>query len=114
MSETPDGDDDSVEAADAVDDGAVDDDAVSAADVRHVAELARVDLADEEVAEFADQFEEILDYFAALDEVPETDGDTELVNVMRADEVREGLSQEAALSNAPDSESGYFRGPRVS
>jgi len=96
MSETPDGD------------------PVDADDVRHVAELARVDLADEEVAEFADQFEEILDYFAALDEVPETDEDTELVNVMRADEVREGLSQAAALSNAPDSEGGYFRGPRVS
>ncbi|ERH13514.1 MAG: Asp-tRNAAsn/Glu-tRNAGln amidotransferase C subunit, partial [halophilic archaeon J07HB67] len=47
-------------------------------------------------------------------EVPETDADTELVNVMRADEVREGISQAAALSNAPDSEGGYFRGPRVS
>lgn len=87
---------------------------VTPEDVRHVADLARVDLDDAEVEAFTEQFGEILDYFAALDEVPETDADPELVNVMRADEVREGLDREAALSNAPESEAGYFRGPRVS
>ncbi|UIO98488.1 Asp-tRNA(Asn)/Glu-tRNA(Gln) amidotransferase subunit GatC [Halobaculum sp. CBA1158] len=83
-------------------------------EVRHVAGLARVDLDDEEAAAFAEQFADVLDYFEALDEVPEVESEPDLVNVMRADEVREGLSQEAALSNAPDSEEGFFKGPRVS
>jgi aspartyl-tRNA(Asn)/glutamyl-tRNA(Gln) amidotransferase subunit C len=87
---------------------------VDADEVRHVADLARVALDDDEVEEFAAQFADILDYFEALDEVPETDDETELVNVMRPDEVREGLSQHEALQNAPDSEDGYFKGPRVS
>jgi aspartyl-tRNA(Asn)/glutamyl-tRNA(Gln) amidotransferase subunit C len=87
---------------------------VDAEDVRHVAELARVDLADEEVAEFAEQFGDILDYFEALDEVPEVESEPDLVNVMREDEVEEGLSQEEALANAPETEDGFFKGPKVS
>jgi len=83
-------------------------------EVRHVADLARVDLADEEVAEFTDQFADILDYFEALDEVPEVDSEPDLVNVMRADEVHDGLTQEEALSNAPETEDGFFKGPTVS
>ncbi len=82
--------------------------------VRHVAELARVDLADDEVDQFAEQFADILDYFETLDEVPEVDRDADLVNVMRPDEEREGLTQDEALSNAEESEDGYFKGPNVS
>ncbi|WP_058365850.1 Asp-tRNA(Asn)/Glu-tRNA(Gln) amidotransferase subunit GatC [Haloparvum sedimenti] len=88
--------------------------AVDPEEVEHVAELARVDLDDEEVATFAEQFADILDHFEALDEVPETEREEELVNVMRPDEVREGLTQEEALANAPDSEDGFFKGPKVS
>ena len=87
---------------------------VDAAEVEHVAELARVDLDTEEVDAFAAQFAEILDYFDALDEVPEVDTDEELVNVMRADEVEESLDQAAALQNADETEDGFFKGPRVS
>ncbi|WP_348610741.1 Asp-tRNA(Asn)/Glu-tRNA(Gln) amidotransferase subunit GatC [Halobaculum rarum] len=83
-------------------------------EVRHVADLARVDLDDEEATAFAEQFADVLDYFAALDEVPEVEDEPDLVNVMRADEVRDGLSQEEALANAPDSEAGFFKGPKVS
>lgn len=83
-------------------------------EVRHVADLARVSLDDDEVDEFAEQFADILDYFDALDEVPEVDGEDDLVNVMRPDEVRDGLSQEEALQNAPESEDGFFKGPTVS
>ena len=87
---------------------------VDAEDVEHVAELARVDLDDDEVDAFTAQFAEILDYFEALDEVPEVESETDLVNVMRADEVRESLSQEDALENAAETEDGFFKGPRVS
>jgi aspartyl-tRNA(Asn)/glutamyl-tRNA(Gln) amidotransferase subunit C len=90
------------------------DSAVDPDEVRHVADLARVDLDDEEVERFTEQFADILDAFEALDEVPETDREEDLSNVMRPDEVRESLSQEEALQNAPDSEAGQFKGPKVS
>jgi aspartyl-tRNA(Asn)/glutamyl-tRNA(Gln) amidotransferase subunit C len=82
--------------------------------VRHVADLARVDLEDDEVERFAEQFGDILEYFETLDEVPEVDSETELVNVMRPDEVRESLDQDEALQNASESEAGFFKGPKVS
>ncbi|WP_226023410.1 Asp-tRNA(Asn)/Glu-tRNA(Gln) amidotransferase subunit GatC [Halomicrobium salinisoli] len=90
------------------------DDAVDPDDVRHVADLARVDLDDEEVERFAAQFGDILSYFEALDEVPETDREADLTNVMRPDEVRDSLDREEALRNAPETEEGYFKGPKVS
>jgi aspartyl-tRNA(Asn)/glutamyl-tRNA(Gln) amidotransferase subunit C len=83
-------------------------------EVRHVAGLARVALDDEEATRFAEQFGDILAYFDALDEVPEVDRDADLTNVMRADEVRDGLTQEEALANAPETVDGFFKGPRVS
>jgi len=83
-------------------------------EVRHVADLARVDLADEDVDRFAEQFADILGYFETLDEVPEVERDADLVNVMRPDEVRESLSQSEALANAAETDDGYFEGPNVS
>ncbi|WP_158057052.1 Asp-tRNA(Asn)/Glu-tRNA(Gln) amidotransferase subunit GatC [Halorussus halophilus] len=83
-------------------------------EVRNIARLARVDLDDEEVERFTEQFADILDYFETLDEVPEVERDADLVNVMREDEARECLSQEDALANAPETEDGYFKGPNVS
>ena len=83
-------------------------------EVRHVAELARVDLDDDEVERFTEQFGDILEYFEALDDVPEVEPDADLANVMRPDDVKEGLTQEEALRNAPETEDGYFKGPKVS
>ena len=90
------------------------DDAVSPEEVRHVAELARVGLADDEVDQFTRQFADILEYFETLDEVPEVDREADLTNVMRPDEVRDSLERETALENAPETEDGYFKGPNVS
>ncbi len=88
--------------------------AVDPETVRHVAELARIDLDEEEVDRFAEQFSDVLSYFETLDEVPDVDSDPDMTNVMRDDEVAEGLAREAALQNAPETEQGYFKGPRVS
>ncbi|MHC3438378.1 Asp-tRNA(Asn)/Glu-tRNA(Gln) amidotransferase subunit GatC [Natrialbaceae archaeon A-gly3] len=90
------------------------DDAVSPEEVRHVAELARVDLGEEEVDRFTEQFADILGYFETLDEVPEVSREADLANVMRPDEPRETLDSESALRNAEESEDGYFKGPNVS
>ncbi|WP_227131043.1 Asp-tRNA(Asn)/Glu-tRNA(Gln) amidotransferase subunit GatC [Halorubellus salinus] len=90
------------------------DDAATAEDVRHVADLARVDLDDDEVDDFAEQFADILEYFDALDDVPTVDTDADLVNVMRPDEEHDCLDREDALGNAEGTEDGYFKGPNVS
>ena len=83
-------------------------------EVRHVASLARIDLEDGEIERFTEQFGDILEYFEALEDVPEVENDADLANVMRPDEVHEGLTQEEALRNAPETEDGYFKGPNVS
>lgn len=105
---------DTAEGADVDEESATGDPAVDADEVRHVAGLARVDLDDDEVDRFASQFADILAYFETLEEVPEVEAEPDLVNVMRDDEVSECLDQEAALSNAPESEAGFFKGPNVS
>lgn len=86
----------------------------SAADVRHVAELARLELTEDEIALFAGQLAAVLDYAAQLQEVdtadvPPTAALLPLRNVMRADEVRPSLPQALALANAPEQSHGYFR-----
>lgn len=88
---------------------------VDADDVRHVAELARVDVTDEEAEEFVEGFNDVLGYFETLDDVPEDmEAEDDFENVMRTDEPRPSLSQDDALSNAEEAEDGYFKGPSVS
>ncbi|MDH5021081.1 Asp-tRNA(Asn)/Glu-tRNA(Gln) amidotransferase subunit GatC [Halobacterium rubrum] len=89
-------------------------DAVDAEEIRHVADLARLDLDDDEVEAFTEQCGDVLERFEQLEEVPEVDAEPDLVNVMRPDEVEESLSQTAALKNAEETEDGQFKGPNVS
>ena len=89
-------------------------DAAEPETVEYVAELARVNLTEEDTERFAAQFADILDYFDTLDEVPEAEFEADLANVMREDEIAECLDREAALRNAPETEDGKFKGPRVS
>lgn len=88
---------------------------LDAEDVRHVAELARVDVTDDEAEEFVDEFNDVLGYFETLDDVPDdVEAEDDFENVMRADEQRPSLSQDDALANAEETEDGYFKGPSVS
>lgn len=95
-----------------------DSDVLDVDDVRHVASLAHVELSEDEVMEYVDEFNEVLGYFDRLDDVAEDaetdEGSADLSNVVRADEVDDGLTQDEALSNASETEEGYVRGPRVS
>ena len=75
-------------------------------DVGYVAELARLELTDEEKSVFQPQLENIVKYVEKISEVdvegvePRLHGRT-LVNALRADVVRPSLDREAALGNAP-------------
>jgi aspartyl-tRNA(Asn)/glutamyl-tRNA(Gln) amidotransferase subunit C len=87
---------------------------VDTEEVEHIAQLARIDLDEDERDLFAEQFADILSAFETLDEVPEVDRDPDLTNVMRADDIEESLDREEALANAPETEDGQFKGPKVS
>ena len=84
--------------------------------VLHVARLARLRLADEEVERMTGELSTILGHIEKiseldLDEVPPTSHVVELENVLRADEPRPSLPREAALDQAPDADGGGFRVP---
>lgn len=90
---------------------------VSIKEVYHTAELAKIEISDEEAEKFRKEFESILNYFNILDEVEEDVEPTfqvlPLKNVFREDAEGECLSQDEALKNATHKEGGYFKGPRV-
>jgi len=88
--------------------------AVDPEEVEHVADLARIDLAEEDVELFVEQFADILAHFETLDAVPEVEPEPDLTNVMRPDETHECLDRQQALRNAAETEDGHFKGPRVS
>jgi aspartyl-tRNA(Asn)/glutamyl-tRNA(Gln) amidotransferase subunit C len=88
------------------------------ADVEHVAALARLELAEDEIGPFTEQLAVILDHaddVASLDVdgVEPTAHPLPLVNVLRADEVRPTLDRDEVLREAPDAEDGRFRVPRI-
>jgi len=92
--------------------------ALSREEVRHVAQLARLDFSDEEEKRMAEEMSQILDYVEKLDEldtsgVPPMSHVLDVTNVFRADEVKARIDQEQALEPAPESDDGYFQVPQV-
>ena len=91
---------------------------ISEAQVAHVAQLARLALSDEEKQRLTEQLNAILSYMEQLNEVS-TEGVEptahvlDLVNVWRDDTVRQTLSAEAALANAPETAQRFFVVPRI-
>ncbi|WP_103028293.1 Asp-tRNA(Asn)/Glu-tRNA(Gln) amidotransferase subunit GatC [Salinibacter altiplanensis] len=87
-------------------------------DVRHVAQLARLDFSAEEEARMADELSEILGYVEKLDEldtsgVPPMSHVLDLTNVVRNDEVDERIDQGQALEPAPEADGDHFLVPQV-
>ncbi|MGU3473343.1 Asp-tRNA(Asn)/Glu-tRNA(Gln) amidotransferase subunit GatC [Paenibacillus sp. D51F] len=87
-------------------------------DVEHVAGLARLEFTESEKEQFAQQLSAILAYADKLGELDTTDVEPTshvlpVTNVMRKDQVRESVSNETALLNAPDEEDGQFKVPAV-
>ena len=87
-------------------------------EVRHVAELARLALTDDEIEALRPQLSAILDYAGKVGEVAAPDVEpmshaVSLVNVFREDVAHRSLSQSEALATAPAAEDGRFRVPRI-
>jgi aspartyl-tRNA(Asn)/glutamyl-tRNA(Gln) amidotransferase subunit C len=90
------------------------------ADVDRIAGLARLELSEHEKELFLDQLSHVLEYAEQIQRldthgIPPTSQVLAGVSAMRADELRPGLPNDAALDNAPDPspERGLFRVPRV-
>jgi aspartyl-tRNA(Asn)/glutamyl-tRNA(Gln) amidotransferase subunit C len=92
--------------------------AISREEVAHLARLSRLAVTEQELDQFAGQLDVILQSVArvgevAADDIPPTSHSVPLTNVYRDDVVTPSLTQEEALSGAPDSEEGRFRVPRI-
>jgi aspartyl-tRNA(Asn)/glutamyl-tRNA(Gln) amidotransferase subunit C len=86
--------------------------------VEHVAELARITLAKEEISETINDLESILEHINLIRSIDTTgveplDHPTELINRMREDEIADPLSQQQVLSNAPAVQDVYLEVPKV-
>lgn len=87
-------------------------------DVAYVADLARLELTDEEKALFQPQLENIVSYVEKISGVdvegvePMMHGRA-LVNAFREDEVRPSLDREKALANAPARVGDEFLLPKI-
>lgn len=87
-------------------------------DVAYVADLARLDLTENEKAVFQRQLEDIVGYVEKISEVdvsgvePMMHGRS-LVNVLRDDETRPSMAREKALANAPARVGDEFLLPKI-
>ncbi len=87
-------------------------------EVEHIAELARLELTEDELERYREQLSAILDYAArlqALDtsHIPPTSTVLAQRTVLRPDVPAQGLTTEEALRNAPRAEQNQFRVPPV-
>ena len=87
---------------------------ISADTVRHLANLARIELTEDEITHLTTELGVIVDNIAkvsevATDDVPATSHPIPLSNVTRKDEVADVLTQQEALSGAPESADGRFK-----
>jgi aspartyl-tRNA(Asn)/glutamyl-tRNA(Gln) amidotransferase subunit C len=87
-------------------------------DVRYVANLARLELSDDEVATFQPQLEAILGYVEKLSQLDVSGIDatahaSHTFGRMRDDVPHTSLTAAAVLQNAPDQAQGQIRVPKV-
>ncbi|TAE49505.1 MAG: Asp-tRNA(Asn)/Glu-tRNA(Gln) amidotransferase subunit GatC [Cytophagales bacterium] len=83
-----------------------------------IAKLSRLQLTDNEMQPLQDELNKILDWMKELDSVDTADIEplthlTFEVNHFREDEVKNMLSHQKALENAPQKDDDYFRVPKV-
>jgi aspartyl-tRNA(Asn)/glutamyl-tRNA(Gln) amidotransferase subunit C len=87
-------------------------------DVRYVANLARLNLTDDEVVEFQSQLDHIVEHFNQLrtldvDDVEPMAHATPIQNVFREDVVHPGLERDVILNNAPEQSAGLVMVPTI-
>jgi aspartyl-tRNA(Asn)/glutamyl-tRNA(Gln) amidotransferase subunit C len=92
--------------------------AVTIKDVEHIAKLAKLEFTDAEKEKFTHQLNQILEYVEQMNKLDTSRVEPlshviELNNVFRTDEVKQGVSTEEALKNAPSKTEEFFKVPKV-
>jgi aspartyl-tRNA(Asn)/glutamyl-tRNA(Gln) amidotransferase subunit C len=95
---------------------------ITQSDIEKVAQLAHLELGDEELKTLGPQIAEIVAYVEQLNELDTTDVEPaiggltpegEKTQTVRPDEIFGSLGQKIALAEAPDPAEGHFRVPKV-
>lgn len=91
---------------------------LSLEEVEHIAELARLQLTEDEKETYRQQLSAILEYAASLQEldtsgIPPTSSVLPLHGLLREDISAVGLSKDEVLANAPLKKKGQFKVPPV-
>jgi len=91
---------------------------IDADQVKKVAKLSRLELTEDEIAEFTGQLSSILDYVEKMNEL-----DTENVqplahclpvsNCFRDDRAKDSLGTDKTLKNAPQRQDEFFKVPKI-
>lgn len=87
-------------------------------EVEHVAALSRLEFTQAEKELFRGQMDAILSYIDKLGELDTTGVEPTshvlpITNVMREDKVRQSLSPDDALANAPERSGSFYRVPKI-
>ena len=91
---------------------------VSREEIKHIAKLANLNLAEEELDTYLLHLQDILNFANIVNNAPtegleETIGANNNYNVFRKDEIVEFGDRDILLQNAPEQEEGMFRIPKV-
>ena len=91
---------------------------VSKEELLHIANLAKLELKEEEVENYLKNLDDILEFSdvinnAQTDSLDITIGANQAKNVFRKDEIKIFEDREALLQNAPDKESNMFKVPKI-
>ncbi len=91
---------------------------VSKEEILHIANLARLEIKEDEVDNYIKNLDDILNFVEVINNAPIenldiTIGANEAKNVFRKDEVKVFEDNEALLQNAPAKESNMFKIPKV-
>ena len=87
-------------------------------EVEYVAGLAPIQVSEAEKEQLSHQLSSILTYMEELNQV-DTQGISPMAsvvsqaNVLREDEVRESVTQDKAIANAPTAKDGMFQVPKI-
>lgn len=91
---------------------------ISNEQVKHVANLARLEITEDEAERFTKQLDAIITFAEQLNELDTTNVEPtyhvlDMKNVFREDIKEKGLPREAVLKNAPDHQEGQIKVPAI-
>jgi len=91
---------------------------ISSEEVRHVAKLAELEFSGDEIIKITSQLDDILEHIAKINSadtegVGPTSHTQDINNVFREDTIKDSLSKEDALKNAPGQSGDGFLVPKI-